>query len=312
MYRHLLVPLDGSAFAERALPVAVSLAERLDAAVRVITVASPTPESSGPRDPSVAGDDSRARARARAEEYLAAVEERARAGGFTGEFTREVLPAGNAAHSIVRAASEGAGDLVVMTTHGRGPLARAWLGSTADGVIRRGPTPVLLIRPEGDSAQPADLGSRTSAFRNVLVPLDGSSAGERLVGLAAPLMDEDGTITFLRAVPPFLPGASPYLPHVLREGEDHEAVQRAAAGYLDEVRGRVDVGGRSVRVEVATSGQPASAILKAAEAGGADLIAMASHGRGGVARLVLGSVADKVIRGAACPVLVHREPEEED
>jgi nucleotide-binding universal stress UspA family protein len=312
VYRRVLVPLDGSHFGERALPTALSLAERFGAELRTITVASPTAESSQPRGSGVAGDESRERARSRASEYLTEVEARIRRGGFDGPLSTEVIPAGNAAHSVVRDAVESEADLIVMTTHGRGPLQRAWLGSTADGVIRRSPRPVLLLRPEGEaSKEPVDLAGRTEPFRKVLIPLDGSRAGELVLGLAAPLSADDASITLLRVVPPFLPGGSPYLPHVLREGEDHEAVKKAAAGYLQEVTGRFAEGGRTVVAEVATGGQPGVTILRVAEEEGIDLIAMSSHGRGGVSRLLLGSVADKVVRGAPCPILLHREPEEE-
>jgi nucleotide-binding universal stress UspA family protein len=314
VYRRILVPLDGSRFGENALPHALDLASRWNAAVELATVAAPQGAAGSARAPGVVGDESRARGEAAAGKYLGEVEGRIRGAGFQGEVNRTVIPAGNIAHSLVRHLGEANADFVVMTSHGRGALQRAWLGSTADAVIRRSPAPVLLVRPGEDEEavpEPLDLSLRPPPFRRALLPLDGSEPAELLLGITPALMDPEGAaFLLLRAVPPFLAGGTPYLPHVVREAHEQKRVEEGAREYLERVAAPLREAGADVKLRVETSGQPATAILRAADEEEPDLIGMSTHGRGGVARLLLGSVADKVVRGAKVPVLLYRAPEE--
>ncbi len=317
MTQRILVPLDGSRFGEHALPIAISLAQRSGAALELATVAMPeTPVNQAPEGTGVRGDDSRDRGRARASAYLEEVSSRIREAGYGGALSSEVISAGNTAHSIVRHVVEGEIGLVVMTTHGRGPLQRAWLGSTTDGVIRRSPCPVLLIRPdaENDGSKDeafVDLTTFSTRFGKVLIPLDGSKAAEELLRIAPAIADPEAHFTLLRVVAPLVAGGSPYLPHVVAEARDEEGIRRAAREYLEGVAADFGLEGREVRIETRLQGQAGMAILQVAEKEEMDLIAMSTTGRGGVSRLLLGSVADKVIRGAPCPILIYRKPEEE-
>lgn len=306
MYKHVLVPLDGSRFGEKALPRALAVAEQTGARVSLVTVAVPRPGAG--RASGLKGDDSREVGSRRAEEYLEGVLDRIRSAGFEGTLTTEVLPAGNAAHAVVRHLVESKADLVVMTTHGRGPIQRAWLGSTADGVIRRSPKPVLLLRSVDDgSEEPVDLARRPGAFRTAMVPLDGSAAAEALLSRIPPLMSADARLLLMRAIAPLVPAGTPYLPHAVREGQDHEALRTAARDYLDQVASAAPSSAFETEVRVVVQGQPGVSILKVAEEEAVDVIAMSTTGRGGVGRLLLGSVADKVVRGAPCPVLIFRD-----
>jgi nucleotide-binding universal stress UspA family protein len=312
----IVVPLDGSRFGERALPTALALATRRDAALDLITVAVPSSAPPPERDRAVTGDESRDRGKAQAEAYMENVTEAVRGSGYQGTLGRDVIAPGNAARSIVRYLAEVEADLVVMTTHGRGPLQRAWLGSTADGVIRRSPCPVLLLRPkdvgpDAEGAVPAvDLASRPDPWSSAVLPLDGSEAAERAFDALPALLADGAVVHLVRVVPPFVAGGSPYLPHAVREAQDHERVRKASAEYLERFRERVEAAGFEARIEVVTAGQPAVAILQKTEELGAGVIAMSTSGRGGAARLLLGSVADKVVRGAPCPVLLSRTPED--
>ncbi len=313
----IVLPLDGSRFGERALPLALSLAERTGGALDLISVATPIAQSVAGRDDALAGDESRDRGKVLAREYLDELAGRIRSAGYEGSLARDVIAPGNAARSIVRYLAEVEADLVVMSTHGRGPLQRAWLGSTADGVIRRSPCPVLLVRPPDAVAEvepadrpPVDLSARPGPFERVLLPLDGSDAAERAFDALPPFVAESTTLHLLRVVPPMVPGGSPYLPHAVQEAQDHELVRRAAGEYLDRFRSKVEASGYGTETQVLTGGQPAVAILRTTESVGAQLIAMSTSGRGGAARLLLGSVADKVVRGAPCPVLLSRTPED--
>jgi nucleotide-binding universal stress UspA family protein len=312
--RKILVPLDGSRFGEHALPWAMALARKLEAALELATVASPAPSPTPPRAQSdeLPGEEARERGMGLAERYLRETAERIAAAAHGGEVGWSVIPPGNVAVSLVRHQRQVEADLAVLTTHGRGPLRRAWLGSQADGFIRRTPRPVLLVRPEeeGEEEGPVSLERLPEPFRRILLPLDGSAAGERLAELAPPLADANAAFLLLRVVQPALPGGSPYLPHLVQEAGDLDRIRQFAATYLEGVRERLRERVGEVEVRVVTGGQPAQAILETAEETGADLLAMSTSGRGGVSRLLLGSVADKVIRGSPCPVLLFREQEE--
>jgi len=198
-----------------------------------------------------------------------------------------------------------------MTTHGRGPVSRFWLGSVADQLLRRSSVPVLLIRPgEG----PPDF-TRGLTSSKILVPLDGSALAEQILEPATQLGDLLGAEYMLLNVisPAFTVGyeaAADPMGHVAERmmheiQETQRKLRTEAEAYLERVAGRLRKQGRIVHSRVAESEQPAGAILEAARDLGADLIAVATHGRGGLTRLILGSVADKIVRGAAAPVLVY-------
>jgi nucleotide-binding universal stress UspA family protein len=278
-----MVPLDGSSFAEATLPFALGLASRWGASVSLVAVAAPEATGPEPRAPGTLGDDVVESARKQAKEYLVAVEDRIRAGGFGGDVTSKSVPAGNVWHALAGVVLEIEADFVVMSTHGLGPIKRAWLGSTADGFIRHSPVPVLLIRPDtssdGASSEASELSVQPVYFRRALFPVDGSEASEHMLEVAQPLLEEDSECMLLR-------------------------VSKAAWSYLDALAERSPCG--VVITKVMTAAQPAVAILGAVEEEEADLIAISTAGRGGASRLLLGSVADKVIRGSAVPVLVSR------
>ena len=308
----ILVPLDGSRFGEQALPRALSIASNRGAVVDLVVVAVP-PESGWP--PSVEAETeslergSRERALKGAEGYLEYLRKRAREAGVVVELETTVLPAGNVAASLVRHAGETGADLIVMTTHGRGPFRRAWLGSTADAVIRQAPGPILLVRVEespGAEGEVSDLSLVPAPFQRVVVPLDGSRPPTRILPLLTALLDPGAETILLRAVLPLMAGGAPYLPHVVHDEGTHQSVVEGAQLYLDGVAEDWPVGG-GVRASVVTALQPGLAILEVVEEEGADLVAMTTSGRGGVARMVMGSVADKVVRGSPVPVLLQRD-----
>lgn len=306
MFRRLLVPLDGSNFAEHALPRALEVAARFDGTLEIATVAVPYGGFPPPIGlPHEATMDS---FRDRMKVYLEGVEKRIRENGFTGSIERTVIPAGNVVRSLVRRVTEGPADLIVMTTHGRGWAGRAWLGSTADGVIRNAACPILLVRPAGDESEGADLRPASAPFSKVLVPLDGSKAAERIVPLADAIADKDARKLFVRVVPP-LPsfGYAPYLPDVVIEEHDHDAARKDAREYLETFSKGWSGESGAAEFRVMDALPPSEAILKVAQDEAIELIAMTTAGRGGVARLLIGSVADKVVRRAAVPILLSRE-----
>jgi nucleotide-binding universal stress UspA family protein len=193
-------------------------------------------------------------------------------------------------------------DLIVMSTHGRGALGRIWLGSVAAALIRQAPVPLLLVRPHEALTKASD----EPVFRHVLVALDGSPLAEQAIEPAVRL----GTLmqasyTLLQVLDPLLvehthpPYAAGLDPRLVAE------VEATATAYLECLARRL----RARSLEVQTSlvvGLPALAIREYAQRHDVDLIAMATHGRGGVSRLLLGSVADALVRQADVPLLLKR------
>jgi nucleotide-binding universal stress UspA family protein len=277
MFRTILVPLDGSPFAEQALPWALSIARRARASLELvqahIVYALKDPTCAWlPYDPAADAECKR-----QEQLYLDST-----AGRLAAVSTRTALVLDLPADSIVARITLGQADLVVMTTHARGPLGRVFLGSVADEVVRRAGVPVLLVRPRDPA--PGLLSDPT--FQDVLVPLDGSALAEQALGPALELVRlMAGRCTLLRLEP--------------------DTVQtEEARAYLERVAGPLRAEGVAVETCVGVSRHPAEAIC--AQAQGSDLIALATHGRGGLRRLLLGSVAEAVLRHACGPVLVYR------
>jgi nucleotide-binding universal stress UspA family protein len=299
MYRSILVPLDGSPFGEHALPLALSIARRSGAQLYLahVHVDSVPMFVNGMvyLDPTA---DIQARERERA--YLDALATRL-AKRLDRAITTTLLD-GMVADALHDYATQIEADLVVLTTHGRAGLARAWLGSVADTLMRRLPIPVLLVRPP--EAAP-DLNHEPVVAR-ILIPLDGSTLAEQVLAHAMALgRPMQAAYTLLQAIDPVILG---YTPAAYAMGLDELIIEQervAAQSYLAEIAERLRA--ESLRVETNVAiGPSAAAILDYAHAHRVDLIALATHGRGGLQRWLLGSVADKVVRGASVPVLVYR------
>jgi nucleotide-binding universal stress UspA family protein len=213
---------------------------------------------------------------------------------------------GDIVDALVQHASQTHANLIVMSTHGRGPMKRVWLGSVADGVVRHSPIPVLLIHPgEGTPRDPAS----EWLFGRVLVPLDGSGYSEEVLPWAVALGEVGGAAyTLMEVVQPPMVLGPPYgtfpPPHI--DDEQLRALRVASKDYLEGVADRLRT--REFRAEtiVRDDASTAQGILDQAEKNDVDLIAMSTHGRGGLGRVLLGSVADKVVRGATVPVLLLR------
>jgi nucleotide-binding universal stress UspA family protein len=311
MFRTILVPLDGSPFAEHALPLALSIARRARAGLRLIRVHIPTAPIYA--EGMVVWDTEVDEALLKREEaYLELLLQRLR--NITTVPLTSALAEGPVATALVQEATTSGADLVIMTTHGRGPLARAWLGSVADELVRQLPAPALLVRP-GPGAP--DL-TEDPTPSHVLIPLDGSELAEQILEPAlalAILLQAD--VTLLRAVKPMLVGnldpADLALSWLDQEAIHHlerlhEQDREGAQAYLDQVAARLRGKVPHVQSRVVVHDQPAVAILEEVKERRADLVALATHGRSGLPRMFLGSVADKVLRGATVPLLVGRPP----
>jgi nucleotide-binding universal stress UspA family protein len=302
---HILVPLDGSPLAQEALPLGLALGRRHGQAVELVHVHKPPPMlASAPHvDPRFDREQ-----RDEMQRWLSALTEAA--AQEHGQAVTATFLDGAVARTLEDHVARRAPGLVVMATHGWGGLSRAWLGSVADRLVRHVHVLVLLIRPEpGRAAAAGD-----AAFRRVLVPLDGSKLAEQVLEPALALgAPGDTEYTLLTVVePPQL--STPSVMMAVAASETASAAetlaqiaalrQAAAEQYLGLVGNQLRRRGVAVCTQVAVHPQPAQGILEYAATSGTDLIAVATHGLGGVARLLVGSVADKVIRGASAPVLV--------
>jgi nucleotide-binding universal stress UspA family protein len=287
----VLVPLDGSAFSEQAISVACSIAERWHAPLRLARVHLPLASEVHCADGLVVVDDQRDfEARLRDAAYL---EERREVGGEAGIET--VLLQGPAVSAALAFDAQQSGArLVVMTTHGRGGLSRLLMGSVATGVVQRSPAPVLLLRPGRVDAP--------RRFRRILVPLDGGDLARSILSHVERLAEPGARFVLLTVVEPaswaWPDAAGVAMPDVRQQVE-------AAQATLDEQAEGLRARGFDVESRVCVGRHCAQEILAVAGAIDAELIALATHGRSGLARAALGSVADEVVRGTHVPVLLH-------
>ncbi|HEU5169919.1 MAG TPA: universal stress protein [Gemmatimonadales bacterium] len=293
----ILVPLDGSALAEEALPIAATLARRRHARLHLVSVQIPFfPLGSGLEVADLTEKAEQA-IHEGIRQHLCTVAQRI-AASYGVTVTSAVLDGAPAPRLAEYARSNGI-SLIVMTTHGRSGFSRFWLGSVADQLLRRATVPVLLLR--GDERR--GLGT----FQSVLVALDGAPDTEAVLEPAAAVATpmEGAEWTLLRVVEPPAPIVTPagvYPAYVAPELLEQQ--QRDATAYLETVAGRLRARGLRVTTRVLLGGAVAEQIVEFAREQRSDLIAVGTRGAHGMERLLVGSVADKVIRGAGQPVLV--------
>jgi len=282
MFASILVPLDGSELAEEVLDPVARLLLREDAELILLRAIEPR-----------RGEDERQLHERRdgARAALARVEERL---SGQGARCRSLVEDGDPADVILTVASRERPALVAMTTHGRSGLSRWVRGSVAERVLRRCPTPLLLARPRGEDAEPM-------RFARLLVPLDGSDRGNEVLPMVADLASRHGApvvllkVGFVEPAPVDFPMQTVPPPQVTEE-------ELAAA--VEPARRQLEAAGVTVRVQ-SSWGLPAGEIIDASQEPGT-LLVMTTHGRSGLDRWLLGSVAEKVLRHSTCPVLLKR------
>jgi len=285
MFTSILVPLDGSPLAERALPHALALARAAKGKL-ILFRASPSRALVDGLAPKRA---------AMAELERSAIQLRA-SGVEVESYVSRVYQV-EIPYGICEAAEEKGADLIVMSTHGYGGLGRWTYGSVADEVLRQASVPVVLVSATCEHRWPADHADR------IVVPLDGSGFAEAALGPARALGEAlQAELLLVRAVQPLdssYADGTPYL-----EGRVETELSEAR-DYLESIANTLRAAGQAVLVHVEI-GSPASTITNLARERGADLIAMATHGRSGLARLALGSVATGTLHLASVPLLLAR------
>ena len=264
----ILVPLDGSDLAERALPYAEALAAP---GCQLILL-------------EVGQDDEEFQLQDRHADACAQLE----------------TATGDPAQQILQVANQLGVGLIAMTTHGRGALGRWAFGSVADHIARTSPVPVMIIRPREGDAQP------DPTIRRVVAPLDGSSLSEHALPTAEAIAHQVNVpvhlvtaVDLARLMPVGM------LPTVAFNAEVYEGTvaqaQRDAEGWLTHAAAQLREGGVETTQEVRV-GAPFAVLQEIVQPG--DVIVLASRRHQGAARLVLGSLADQLVREGSAPVVL--------
>lgn len=295
MFKKILVPLDGSKIAEAVIPFASEIATRSRAELLFVTAV----QQVGVWDAALSLQVLKREAEVAAD-YLATVER-----DLSGEGQKvatQVLD-GDAAEAVLAAVEEAGADLIAISTHGRSGVSRWLFGSVATHILERAAVPLLVLRPkEGE-----DRGAPGPVVKKILVPLDGSEVAKSILPVIEEFAKTMGaslvlyhSVAPLSAYPGFESAGAAAL------GEAIEEMQRQAKEIL--ARTAEEVVSRGVEATTVVSlGTPVDGVLTAANELDVDLIAIATHGRSGFGRAVLGSVADGVIRRSAdVPCLVVR------
>lgn len=307
MTKSILVPLDGSPASEAALPLAVAVARAVGAHVELVHVHELAPLLGNAPVLDTALDTDVGRGMGQS---VAALAERLT--GAAGVPVTATLLMGPVAASLQQHAADQGTHLIVMSTHGRGGLTRAWLGSVADRLIRSAPAPVLLVRP--DTAPSPQVHWPPA---RVLLPLDASAQSEDALAPVLDLVDRNATELLLLSVVEMFPPLDPFSEAALTiDGPEAQAAWAAANDerrqladeHLRRVADEPRRHGAPVRTRVVVDAPAARTILEYAKETDAGLIALTTHGRNPVTRAFMGSVADKVVRGANVPVLVVPPP----
>ena len=300
MFKHILIPLDGSTLAETVLPAGVYLAGLTGALVTLLHVIErdAPQEVHGERHLHDSGE---------ADVYLADVAARFFPSGMRVERHVHTAEVNDVARGIALHVGELSPDLIVMCTHGSGGLRGLIFGRIAHQVVKLGTKPVLLVPPQ--------VGEAAHAFscRRLLVPLDGNSAHEPGLTMAAELAKLSGAEVQLVMVVPtsgtltgeqaatarLLPGATAALLDIAEQEAKH---------YLHRHLTSLQAAGLAVTAEV-RRGNAVVDIIEAAEQTDADVIVMATHGKTGMDAFWSGSATPNVASRSRIPLLLVPVPE---
>ena len=298
MFTKVLIPLDRSPVAEQALGQAVAIARASKAEMDLVLVHEPFPFDGivdAPWNFELWNEG---------RQYLESMEAEIASGSSVA--VTHAMFRGDPADMICRRIEDVHADLVVMTSHGRMDQSRARMGSVADGVLRHSTVPVLMLRPIENNRQ------RRAAhrlFKHVLVPVDGSALSTAVFAAATSLANCSGARLSLLCIVEPIPQISTdagirYMPAVVDEPA-MKHVSEQAQKHLEEMARRLrDESGAEIDTHVVVDAHVTQAILDFARTHDVDVIAMSTHGSG-ISRLLLGSIADKVLWGSPVPLLLY-------
>ena len=287
MFKRILVPLDQSALSERVLPIAQCLAEYFGSTIRLLYVVETEPET--------LPDALVSQALEEGETYLKGIVGNCSSAEKPVKCEADVVK-GYPASAIIEQAETDDDTLILMSTHGYSGVKRLLLGSVADKVVQAAKTPVLLVpagatNPEGELVE----------MERLIIPLDGSELAEKILPYAINLCKTLGMeLILVRAYHPRFPGST------IRMGEVTKIVHDSAENYIKAMAERLKKEGlKDVSYKV-LQGLPAEQVSDLAVETPNSVTALCSHGRHGVSRWMLGSVASAIIHTAEEPVLVIR------
>ena len=299
MYSKILVPLDGSKTAEKVLPYARYLAGKFKVPVELLAVIDIAEMATHVSAEKVRHLDTM-------------IEDGLRASTTYLKGAATTFPDGNvtctvekdrAEESIINKAESDGGILIAMATHGRSGLNRFLLGSVAEKVLRGSANPLLLVRA-------LDAGKTTgeTAFKAIIVPLDGSELAESVMPMVATMAKKlDLEVVLFRAYHiPYNAYAADDGYYAVNYDELIASVRDEANEYLDKKGAEMKKLGVAKVSGVSKEGFAGDEIIALGRKTPDALIAMCSHGRSGVKRWVLGSVTENVVRHSDEPVLVVR------
>ena len=306
MFQRIVVPLDGSARAERALPVAARLARGTGSQVFLLEVVNtPTDYSGGviPAASEVLEEQVEAEVPV-AQEYL---KKMAALPVLAGLETQTEVLFGLPAFSILAATQQG--DLVALCSHGRTGFARLALGSVAHVLVHQGDVPVLVLT-QGEASSLLEHRETARPLR-ALVPLDGSAFAETALSPAAHLVaalaaPAHGTLHLVQVIQDSTARGEEGITSAENEG----ALPRASS-YLASTAERVQTTEKDLKLLITSKAVPggdvAHTLLGLIEQEGSntyDLIAISTHGRHGLERRVMGSVTERVLNSTKLPMLI--------
>ena len=298
MYSKILAPLDGSVTAERALPCARYLAARLKTPVELLAVVDigEIAMTIGSEKASFL-DTMIGEAVRHLTEYLRGI-----ATSFVDANVSCSVEKGKPEDVIIERAAADKSILIAMASHGRSGLNRFLLGSVAEKVLRGTANPLLLIRATSENTTAGD-----ASFDSVVVPLDGSDLAERVLPTVVEMAKRfDVGVKLFRAY--HIPYSAYGDGWAVAEGIDEllTTVRDEAEDYLNKKAEELKKLGVAKVACITKEGFAADEIIKLGRSSADSLIAMGSHGRSGMKRWVMGSVAEAVVRHSAVPVLVVR------
>jgi nucleotide-binding universal stress UspA family protein len=294
MFKHILVPLDGSKLAESVMPAAVSLAETFQSAVTLLHIIEQDASE-------LVHHDRHLTDAAEAETYLTKTAKQYFPEGSNVTVHVHASPAANVAHSIVtHSTDEFQPDLIILCSHGNSGMHDLFYGNIAQQVASSGSIPVLLIKP--------DDGKAGFKIQNILVPLDNESIHDKALPTAEALAKGYGAELYLLCVIPTLgtlsgehAAAGNLLPATATAYLD--IAEEIAQEHFDEHLENFRQAGIPAKAEIAR-GDPATVIAKTAGQTDADLIVFGTHGRAGLEAFWNRSVAANAARRTDIPILL--------
>jgi nucleotide-binding universal stress UspA family protein len=298
MYSRILVPLDGSSTAEQVLPYVRLLGKKTGTNVTLLRALEDLPAEIVEQDQGAYLNDAigrELRQQRRKLNQVAAVLNR------EGISTSVIVEEGKPEELIITQAEKLPDTLIAMATHGRSGVGRWVMGSVTDRVLHATVNPMLVVRAKEEAEVPAE------KIETIIVPLDGSLLGEGALPYAQDIAKTtDAVIILVRVVAPgsFYYGTAEY--YVPAAGDAFGKVTAGATEYVSSIAKQLTDEGVSEVKGVTLNGPPAAVLVDTAKEYANSMVVMTTHGRSGIGRWVMGSVADHVVRHSGDPVVMIR------